>query len=113
MLRNNSSTYSVIDKHFSQLNQVHNLKVRHCCTTNTANVMKNHNHKIPNECNEVGSREKCNYRNNNFCSLDGKCHTSKVIYEATCTVTTISSNTKTCAGMTENDLKTRHNNQPL
>ena len=106
-----------VAKHFPKSHMLHkifnrnNFKVSYSCTTNMANIIKNHNQKILNECDDVQNRRKCKCRNNDLCPLDGECLTSKVIYEAT--VTTTSSDTKTYIGTTENDFKTRYNNQKL
>ena len=57
-----------------------NLKVSYSCTTNMANIIKNHNGKILNERDEIDNRKMCICRNKDLCPLDGKCLTSKVIY---------------------------------
>ena len=76
-----------------------------------ANIIKNHNQKILNECDDVENERKCNCRNKDICPLDGECLTGNVIYEAT--VTTTSGDTKTYIGMAENSFKTRYNNHKL
>ena len=107
----------LIDKHFPKSHKLHkifnrnNLKVSYSCTSNMANIIKNHNRKILNECETTDSEKTCNCRNKALCPLDGKCLTSNVIYEAT--VTTTSGTTRTYIGMTENDFKTRFNNHKL
>ena len=111
------SFLQLIDKHFPKSHILHkifnrnNFKVSYSCTTNMANIVKKHNEKILNECDDVENRRKCKCRNNDLCPFDGECLTSKVIYEAT--VTTTSSDTKTYIGMTENDFKTTYNNHKL
>ena len=107
----------LINKHFPKSHNLHkifnrnNLKVSYSCTTNMANIIKSHNQKILNECNETSSERKCNCRNKNLCPLDGACLTSNIIYQAT--VTTTSGNSRSYIGMTENEFKTRYNNHKL
>ena len=76
-----------------------------------ANIIKNHNRKILNECEMRDNRRTCNCRNKNLCPLDGKCLTNNVIYKVT--VTTASRTTSNYIGMVENDFKTRFNKHKL
>ena len=68
-----------------------------------ANIIKNDNRKILNECLTTDNRKACNCRNKDLCHLDGKCLTNSVIYEAT--VTAASGTTSNYIGMAENDGK--------
>ena len=76
-----------------------------------ANIIKNHNRKILNECEMTDNRRTCNCRNKNLWPLDGKCLTNNVIYKVT--VTTASRTTSNYIGMVENDFRTRFNNHKL
>ena len=76
-----------------------------------ANIIKNHNRKILNECEMTDSRRTCNCRNKNLCPLDGKCLTNNAIYKVT--VKTASRTTSNYIDMVENDFKTRFNNHKL
>ena len=76
-----------------------------------ANIIKNHNRKILNECEMTDNRRTCNCRNKNLWPLDGKCLTNNVIYKVT--VTRASRTTSNYIGMVENDFKTRFNNHKL
>ena len=104
-----------MNKHFPKSHKLHkifnrnNLKVSYSCTTNMANIIKSHNQKILNECNETSSENKCNRRNKNLCPLDGACLISNIIYEAT--VTTTSGNSRSYIGMTDNEFRTRFNDK--
>ena len=110
------SFFQLINKHFPKshkLDKIFNINnLKFSCTTNMANIIKNHNQKILNECDDDENERRCNCRNKELCPLDGECLTSNVIYEAT--VTTTSDDTKTqYIGMTENNFKTRYNNHKL
>ena len=66
----------MIDKHFPTWHKLHkifsrnNLKVSYSCSTNMANINKNHNQKILNECNDVDvTRKMRNCLNKELCRL--------------------------------------------
>ena len=66
----------LIDKHFPKSHKLYkifnrnNLKVSYSCTTNMANIIKNHNRKILNERDEIDNRRTCNCKNKNLRPLD-------------------------------------------
>ena len=106
----------LIDKHFPTSHKLHkifkrnNIKVTYSCSTNIANITKNHNQKMLNECNEVNIAPRmCICQNKDLSLLNGECLTNNVIYEAT--VMTSSGLTNTYIGMTENNFKTRYNHK--
>ena len=61
--------------------------------TSMASIIKTHNQKILNECNEAGVSPQKVQLKKDLCPLDGECLTSKVIFEATVTTTSVRTNT--------------------
>ena len=65
----------LIDKHFPKSHKLHKifnrnkLKESYNCTTNIANIIKNHNKKILNECEMTDNRKRCNAKTRTFALL--------------------------------------------
>ena len=60
--------------------------------------------------NAAETEESCNCRNKNNCSLDGKCLTPNIIYEAQITPNQLNYKQKAYIGTSETDFKRRFNN---
>ena len=80
------SFLSFLDLHFprnhiySSIFNRNEIKVSYSCMQNIKSVISNHNMKVLNNTAEI--QEGCNCRNKNNCSLDRKCLTTNIIYEA-------------------------------
>ena len=102
----------LINKHFPRHHRFHKifnrntLKLSYCCTTNIANIIKQHNSKILDESSNKQDRL-CNCRAKENCPMNGNCRIKSVIYKA---VVTAENNTSVYYGASEGEFKTRFNN---
>ena len=102
----------LVKKHFPtscKLHKIFNrntLKISYSCTSNMANIVKQHNRKVLNGDGEKQTKP-CNCRDKSNCPLNGECLATNVIYEAKLTTT---DSTMLYYGTSENEFKYRYNN---
>ena len=103
---------NLVKKHFppsSRLHKIFNrntLKISYSCTSNMANIVKQHNRKVLSD-HGVNQTRPCNCRDKSNCPLDGKCLATNIIYEAKLITNDA---TMLYYGTSENEFKYRYNN---
>ena len=102
----------LIKKHFPRHHRfykifnINTLKLSYCCTTNMADIIKQHNSKVLNEKND-NEGVQCNCRKKENCPMEGMCLAKCIIYKAE-----VSTENETFVyfGASEGEFKTRYNN---
>ena len=84
------------------------IKVSYSCLQSIKSILNNHNMKVLNSIAEI--KESCNCRNENSCTLDGKCLTPNIIYEVQIMSNQLNYKQKICIGNAKTDFKHRFNN---
>ena len=76
----------LIKKHFPKHHRfykifnINTLKLSYCCTTNMADIIKQHNSKVVNEKND-NEGVQCNCRTKDNCPMEGMCLAKCIVYK--------------------------------
>ena len=109
----------LLDKHFPPSNKLHkifnrhNVRISYSCLDNMNSFINRHNKKILNKHAKqiTDNTKQCNCRQPDKCPTEGKCLTKNVVYQAE--VHTEGNNqSMKYIGVTADEFKTRHRNQP-
>ena len=105
--------FKLLDKHFPPHHKLYKIcnrntiKLSYSCMPNFKNILSKHNHKLLNMNKEDQINTGCNCRNKLNCPLNGKCQAQSIIYKATISSP---SGTSQYFGSCETDFKTRYRN---
>ena len=103
---------NLIKKYFPKHHKFHKifnsntLKLSYCCTTNMANIIKQHNSSILNNATKI-QEPTCNCRTKANCPLNGNCQVKCIVYKA---AVITESESLVYYGASEGDFKMRYNN---